>query len=266
MTQPQEPDAGAPSGGVRVHASLPGTEPRSRLATAISFVIHLLIILLALRLTASAVLPEHSPIGDAIQMVLGGGGGGGGQGGQAFARASVPPPVVPATPAVVPPPPPPVPTVIPPPPSVAEPQPAAATAPVAASTVAAAGTGTGTGGGSGSGTGTGTGSGEGPGTGSGKGGGNGGGNGGFPPDPKQLILPPIEGIPKELRGKEIGVTFYVTVTGVVSDIKVVPAIANKSFAKKFDEIMRGYTFKPAKDAAGNKVPGTFFYAITLGGK
>ena len=264
MTQPQEPDAGAPSGGVRVHASLPGTEPRSRLATAISFVIHLLIILLALRLTASAVLPEHSPIGDAIQMVLGGGGGGGGQGGQAFARASVPPPVVPATPAVVPPPPPPVPTVIPPPPSATEPPPAASPSPSAASSVAGAGTGTGTGGGNGSGTGTGTGSGQGPGEGSGKGGGTGGGNGGFPPETKGLILPPVEGVPKELRGKPIDVTFWVNAAGIVTDVKVSPPIANKTFAKKFDEIMRGYTFKPGRDAAGNKVAGVTTQSVTFG--
>jgi outer membrane biosynthesis protein TonB len=234
---------------------------------AISFVVHALIILMLIRLTAEAVLPEHSPLGDAIQMVLGGGGGGGGQGGQAFQHATVPPPP-PTTkpPPVVPPPPPPVPTVIPPPPA-AEPPPAAVQAPAAAaSSVAAAGTGTGTGGGSGTGTGTGTGSGQGPGTGSGTGGGTGGGNGGFPPVNKQMIVPPIEGVPKELRGKTVEVTFYVTAAGLVSEIKVVPAIANKGFSQKFDEIMRGYVFTPGRDAAGNKVPGVVTFQITFGSK
>jgi len=261
-------DADAPTGGVRVHASLPEPDRRSRLATVVSFLLHALIIYLAIRITASVALPEHSPLGDAIQMVLGGGGGGGGQGGQAFDHAKAPPPPpTPVPPPVMPPPPPPAPTVVPqtvtPPPPAAPP--AASTEPPSASTVAGAGTGTGTGGGNGSGTGTGTGSGQGPGSGSGTGGGNGGGTGGFGPDPKQLIVPGLDA-PKELRGKNFEVIFSVTATGVVSDVKITPPIANKGYAKKFDEAMRGYTFRPARDAAGNKIAGTYVYTFTMGGQ
>jgi outer membrane biosynthesis protein TonB len=237
------------------------------MAPLVSLALHLLVIYLALRLTASAVLPEHSPIGDAIRLALGGGGGGGGQGGVSMQHAAVPPPPTPTPPPVVPPPPPPpVPTVIPPPPTASEPPPAVSPAPSSASTVAAAGTGTGTGGGNGSGTGTGTGSGEGPGSGSGKGGGNGGGLGGFPPESKQMVLPPLEGVPKELRNRSVEVTFFITAAGIVSDLKVVPAITNKDFAKKFDAIMRGYTFKPARDAAGNKIASVYPMTITFGNK
>lgn len=264
MTAPQDPDAGAPHRGARVHASLPKPEGRGRGATIISFLLHALLIYLAIRLTASAVLPPHSPIGDAIQMVLGGGGGGGGQSGQAFKHAAVPPVPPPVTP--VPPPPPPVAAVVPPP----QPQPIAPAAapdvPAAASSVPAAGTGTGTGGGNGSGTGTGNGSGQGPGSGSGTGGGNGGGNGGFPPIAKQLILPPIDGTPKELRNKPIEVTYTISATGAIVDIKYSPEIANRKFAKKLDEVMRGYTFSPARDSTGKKVAGIYVYTVTLGGQ
>ena len=259
---PRNTDADAPPGGVRVHASLPTPERRGRLATVISFVVHALIILVAIRLTAVVTMPEHSPIGDAIKMVLGGGGGGGGQHGAAFEHPAPPPKAV--VPPPVPPPPLPVPTVTPPPPPV---PPAAVVAdPSPASPGAAAGAGTGSGGGTGSGQGPGRGSGQGPGSGSGSGGGNGGGRGGFPPVNKQMIIPPTDGVPKELRGKEIEVTFYVTAAGRVSDVKVKPPIANRSFAQKFDEIMRGYTFTPGRDAAGNKVPGVVAIVITFGGK
>lgn len=264
MIEPQETDADAPSGGVRVHASLPTSERRSRFATLLSFVLHLLLILLAIRLTANAVLPDHSPIGDAIQMVLGGGGGGGGQAGQAFALPAVALPPTATPPLVVPPPP----TVIPPPPTTIPPAapPPATADPNSASTVAAAGTGTGTGGGNGSGSGAGNGSGEGPGSGSGKGGGTGLGNGGVLAESKGLILPPLDGVPKELRGKPVDVTFYVAATGTVTDLSVAPPITNRDFAKKFDAIMRGYTFRPARDAAGNKIASVLLMTVTFGTK
>ncbi|HEY4101094.1 MAG TPA: hypothetical protein VGM20_09480 [Gemmatimonadales bacterium] len=259
-------DAGASKGSVRVHASLPGNDRRSRLAPVISFLVHALLIYLALRVTAAVVLPAHSAVGDAIQLVIGGGGGGGGQRGSAFHASTPPPP--PVTPPVVPPPPlppPPVPTVIPPPPPVQQQvaPPPAAPAPASDPGAAAAGAGTGTGGGTGSGIGTGNGSGEGPGSGSGKGGGNGGGTGGFPPEPKQMILPPFDNTPKQLRGKPINVTFTVSADGQVTDLVISPAIENKDFAKHFDEIMRKYRFKPARDASGKAVPGVVTISVTL---
>ena len=260
MAQPLDTDADAPSGGVRVHASLPGSEQRSRLATLVSVLLHLLVIYLAIQWTASAVMPAHSPIGDAIRLALGGGGGGGGQGGVAMQHATIPPPTV--TLAVVPPPP----TVIPPPPTATEPPPAVTLAPTSANVAAGAGTGTGTGGGNGTGTGTGTGSGEGPGTGSGKGGGTGSGRGGSEPTPGQMIFPPMEGYPKELRGKTLDVRFTLSETGAITELKVTPPIVNKDFAKKFDLIMRGYTFRPARDSTGKKVASTYLYTFIFGNK
>ena len=106
------------------------------------------------------------------------------------------------------------------------------------------------------------GSGKGPGSGSGSGGGN--GAGAAPPSSKQMIVPPLEGIPKELRGKTIEVTFYVTALGIVSDLKIDPPIENRTFARKIDEIMRHYTFTPARDAAGNKIASVYPIQITFG--
>ena len=266
MVAPLDPDADVPARGVRVHASLPERERRSRAASAASFLLHAIIIYLAIRLTADAVIPEHSPLGDAMLVALGGGGGGGGQKGAPFEHATVPPP---PPPKVVPPvqPPPPAPTVTPQvvPPVVPQPV-AAAPDPAAAGAVPAGGTGTGTGGGNGTGVGTGNGSGRGPGSGSGSGGGNGDGQGGSPARPKQMILPPVDGIPKELRGKTITVTYTISAGGLVVNVSVDPPIENRGFAKKFDEIMRGYTFTAARDAAGNKIESQFVYQVTFGGK
>jgi len=259
---PVAKDADAPTGGVRVHAFLPTPDRRrGRLATIISFLLHALIIYIAIRLTADVALPEHSPIGDAIQLALGGGGGGGGQGGPVVVHPVAPPP------AVVPPPvqPPPPPTVIPPPPTPQPvPPPAAIADPAPASTVAAPGSGAGSGGGNGTGTGTGNGGGQGPGSGSGSGGGTGGGNGGSPPESKQMTVPPMEKTPKELRGKSVDITFDVSADGRVLGFVISPPIENAGFAKRFDEVLREFRFKPGRDAQGKPVRAPFQMTITFG--
>jgi outer membrane biosynthesis protein TonB len=81
-----------------------------------------------------------------------------------------------------------------------------------------------------------------------------------------MILPPTDGVPKELHGKTIAVIFSVTAVGRVSDLRIEPAIENRAFARKIDEIMRGYTFKPARDAAGNKIASVDTIQVTFGGK
>jgi protein TonB len=236
---------------------LPQSERRNRAAPIISLLLHALIIYLAIRLTAAVVLPAKSPIGDAIEMVLGGGGGGGGHGGATFDKAHPPPPP-PTTPPVVPPPPAPIPVPAKTPEPVPAP-PAAVVAPPAAAP--GSGTGTGSGGGNGSGTGTGNGSGQGPGTGSGKGGGEGTG-GGSPPEARQMVLPAING-PKQLKGTTVDVTFTVAADGTVVDVKVAPPIANTKYAREFDEAMRGYRFTPAKDPNGKPVPGVIVVTVTF---
>ena len=186
-----------------------------------------------------------------------GGGGGGGSGYRdvalpAYQRPATPP----ATPAAAVPQPDPLalvtPTVIEP---YAEPvvAPADSLPPVASAAGAAGGgVGPGSGGGSGGGTGGGTGPGTGPGTGAGS-----GGEGGLarPPQIRHLVLSP-EGAPKAMQGRTTRVTFYVNAAGVVEQIEVVPGIEDRAYARKFEERMRSYRFRPARDAQGNPVPGT----------
>lgn len=197
-----------------------------------------------------------------------GGGGGGGGGRVAYislpaprpsARITVevdppretPPPVV-ESPPVEPPP------VIPPP--VAEPPPPAAT-PVAqaAGTDSVAGTGPGTGGGVGGGEGGGIGPGAGPGTGPGTGGGDGGR--GRAPQPRHLIIPPVDA-PKELRGVDIHVTFWIDAAGKVSRVEFDPPVDDRTYARKLAEAMRNYRFRPALAPDGTPIAGTYVYTVT----
>ncbi|MGH7586740.1 MAG: hypothetical protein ACREMH_10865 [Gemmatimonadales bacterium] len=126
--------------------------------------------------------------------------------------------------------------------------------PAVASTAGASGAGVGPGsaGGSGGGSGGGTGTGTGPGTGPGS-----GGEGGLarPPQIRHLVLSP-EGAPKAMQGRATRVTFYVNAAGVVQQIEVVPAIEDRAYARKFEERMRSYRFRPARDGQGTSVPGT----------
>ncbi len=227
---------------------------------ALSAFLHLLLILLAIRLTQSVVINRNNPAGNALMQFIGGGGGGGGAGGVVVTALSKPPPPPPVTPEVTPPVPkieivpdkvqPPVETPVP-----AVPNPSASTAP-------GAGSGGGTGGGVGTGTGTGRGSGLGPGSGSGTGGGEGGGLGGFPPEAKQMVIPPIKS-PKELHGDSVEVKFTIAADGRVTDVKVTPPIKDRAYARKFDEVMRNYRFKPARDESGKAVAGILTMTVTF---
>ncbi len=258
-TTPLADDAGAPSGNVRVRFLLPTPPRKSALATLVSVGLHVGLILLALRLARVVVEPKGGDFSDTFEQFFGGGGGGGGQGGTAVTLAA---PVAPApSPTTV--------AVVETPPEVIVPAiepvvaPAApATVAVGAPTAVSAGSGTGSGGGSGSGTGTGTGSGVGPGSGGGTGGGVGTGRAGIEPVPRSLMIPPIDS-PKSLRGKEVDVTFTVSTEGRVLDIVVDPPIADRNFAKKFDEVMRSYGFRPARDGDGKAVQGTFKITFTF---
>lgn len=253
------------SGDVRVRASLPREPRRSTLSAAISFAIHAAIILILIRVGYQKVV-ERGNVASQLEQ-QDGGGGGGGTGGVAF--VSLPPPP--------PPPPPPDPEVRPPEvvpvvvPRVAAPpvkeQTPPPVRPDSAPSGAAPGT-AGTGGGSGGGAGVGTGTGQGSGTGSGSGGGEGGGAGGTgrhgtPPEARQLILPPIDDVPKSLRGKTVQVTFTIDVSGAVQSVSVTPPITDRKFSRKFDESMRKYRFRPARDADGVVVVGVTTVTVTF---
>ena len=242
--------------------------PRSRRrpwALPISLALHVLAVMLLVSGIRRdwARTPAPGPIVIALPAVGGGGGGGG-----ANREAYITPPAAQAPPRVREPPPerpveqPPV--VVPPPPELTstEPpdtQPSVAAGPVdsAASGSTGGGAGPGAGPGAGGGTGGGTGTGAGPGAGPGQ-----GGAGGHAPEPRQLVIPPSD-FPKELRGRRIEVTFFVAADGRVEHIQVVPAIAHGGFARKFDETMRNYRFRPARSAAGAPVSGSTTITVSF---
>jgi protein TonB len=175
-----------------------------------------------------------------------GGGGGGGRGVRQVElpayEAPAPPPPVAAEPAEV------VPE------SVAEPVPEAVAAVVAPSDsqpATGAGAGPGTGGGTGGGTGTGTGTGTGAGAGPGSGTGTGGGEVGRAraPQLRHLAILP-EGAPDALKGRTVRVTFFVGADGAVRDLEVVPPLEDRSYARKVEERLESYRFRPALDEGG----------------
>jgi hypothetical protein len=193
----------------------------------------------------------------------GGGGGGGGRvsyielppvGAQAPAAAPVaetPPVVTPPVEEA------PVATPVPPP----EPTDIAAAAAPRADTAATSGTGSGTGSGTDSGSGGGSGGGTGGGTGPGEGLGVGPGTGGDSTDiaPPQLRnwVPPMERPPKELRGRTIRVTFWVSADGRVDKFETDPRIEDRDYFEKFSEIVMKTRFRPARTRAGVPVAVVF---------
>jgi protein TonB len=250
---------------------LPASRRRYGGSLLLSVLLHALLIALAVRSGEqlwSRTLAPGDPALDA--------GGGGGGGGSRVAYITLPPVRQPAMPRMTPvTPPPPRPRVgpepiVPPPTPVAEvppPSPAPidtqlASAPAAAG--AGPGAGPGTSGGTGGGAGPGIGPGQGPGTGPGRGG---GGQGGTtrPPELRDLAFP-FDNPPKELRGASLAVTFWVRVDGGVERYQVDPAISDRDYARKFDEVIRAFRFTPARASDGTKVAGTTTVTFTLPGK
>jgi outer membrane biosynthesis protein TonB len=203
-------------------------------------------------------------------------GGGGGGGGERAAYITVPsPPEAPKPPAPTPPAPAQPPQQVPPPveetevvlpvPEPVDSLPSVAATDSGASSPAAA-PGPGEGDGSGGGTGGGRGPGAGPGSGDGAGPGAGGGGGVVrPPELRDLAFP-FETPPKELRGASLDVTFWVRVDGRVERYEVRPAINDRDYARKFDEVIRAFRFTPARAPDGTRIAGTTRVTFTLPGK
>lgn len=262
MTVPHHAaDAGVPTGEARVRGLLPTERRRSPLAAALSLLLHLTLIALLIRVGMEKADLRGNPISDLLQQA--GGGGGGGQGGTEYVMLAPPPP----------PPPEPRPETVPVPvvtPEVVPPVEQTQLKPVFQAPPdtlppggLSAGSGGGSGGGQGTGQGPGTGSGVGPGSGGGSGGGvGGGGRRGSPPVTKFMMVPPLDGVPKSLRGKTIELTFEIDATGRVTSLDY-PPLPDRGYARKFDEVMRSYTFTPARDADGRAVAGVLTVTVTF---
>jgi len=239
---------------------------RSPWGGVVSIVLHLSIVLLILLFRWRDILGWNEVTEQGDPGKKGGGGGGGSL--QVVALPALPKSAAAQVAVKVPPPPPPVipepeAIVVPPPPPTPEPVVAVSAPPDSVPSTSAGQGGTGTGGGKGTGTGTGTGSGTGPGSGSGSGPGTGGDGGrGFPPEPRQVILPPMD-YPKNLRGKTFAVTFWVGTDGRVEAVSVAPEITDGGFAKKFADVMKNYRFRPARSPEGTIIAGTTTVSITF---
>ncbi|HZA98280.1 MAG TPA: hypothetical protein VE399_05850 [Gemmatimonadales bacterium] len=248
----------------------PPAPPRRYLGLGVSLVLHGLVLALLVtrgeRLWSRTLAPGFPAPGAAAD-------GGSGGGGSRVAYITLPP-----MPKTEPPPRPKVVKVVPPPrqvqvpvrapeqPEAVTPPPQDTVAPPTHQTLATADSGAARG----TAPGTGTGGQPGQGNGSSAGGGNGfgpGGEGGRarPPEPRDMAFP-FDNPPKELRGTSLNVTFWVRNDGRVERYVVEPAIKDRDYAKKFDEVMRAFRFTPAQAADGTRIPGTTRISFTLPGK
>jgi len=126
-------------------------------------------------------------------------------------------------------------------------------------------------GGAGGGSGGGTGGGIGPGSGAGSGPGSSGSGaaapdsargGARPPEPRQVILPPFD-YPRSMRGISTDVNFFVLADGRVDHVVFVPEIPDRAYAKKLEDAMRSYRFRPARSADGQAVAGIAIIKVSF---
>jgi hypothetical protein len=194
-------------------------------------------------------------------------GGGGGSGGEQYialaalrpAAKPAPPPVETQVPKPVVQPPVEVPTEIPPPEPKPDTLPSTPVTPTEGATGTDGGGAAGTGGGSGGG----VGGGQGPGTGSGAGPGTGGSLRGRPPEQRQMVIPPMTGTPRDLRGDTVVVRFFVSSSGAVDRIETTPLLPSGRFRQDFYELMLDYKFRPARDSLGLPVNGITSALVVL---
>jgi hypothetical protein len=225
---------------------------RSRWGVWVSLVFHLVLLLVVVELTRG-----ESPWRDLTAQDPAGPPGGGG--GREIALGTLPAYVPPAAPRVR------APAVVPrvvPPVTITRPLPLVAVPPAppivdSVPKPAATGGEPGTGGGAGGGAGTGTGPGSGPGSGAGTGvvaGSDSARGRARPPESTRLILPPFD-YPGTMRGLTIDVNFFVLADGRVERVVFIPEVPDRGYARKLEEAMRAYRFRPARDASGQAIPG-----------
>ncbi len=225
--------------------ALPLPQRRDGPAAALSFIVHMAIVILVL--WRGAALFEGGGGGGTGPR---GGGGGGGRPAVSWLALPNPPAsqaeAVPQARTVT------VPTAAAPvvePVKIELPPPSVAIAPPAAlgtgdGTTGGPGQGPGRGGGTGTGTGTGTGADAGPGSG-------GDASDIFAATPRWAIMAP-PGAPREARGRH-EVRFWVTADGRVTRIEVTPPIKDSGYRREFTERMMGYLFNPATTRDGRHV-------------
>ena len=66
-----------------------------------------------------------------------------------------------------------------------------------------------------------------------------------------------------MRGLTVSVTFKVGPDGQVEDVSFSPEPPDRGFAKKLEEVMRNYRFRPARGPDGLPVAGTTKVSLTF---
>jgi len=225
----------------------------------LSLIAHLVVILVAVEMTREGTLWDSAEPEARVPPEARGGGGG-----REVALIALPM----TAPAPVPVPPPTTrrplePTIPPQPVPQPAPTPPADTLKTPADVPGTPGSGGGTGGGSGSGAGPGSGAGVGPGSGvAGGAATDSAQNLSRNPEPTRLILPPFD-FPKTMRGQTIEVNFFVLADGRVDHVVLVPDIPDRGYAKKFEDAMRSYRFRPARSPEGTPIPGVAIVHISF---
>lgn len=243
----------------RVPTGLPKPRENWRVATFVSLMLHVGVLLLIV--TPFAMTDEIRRMAEGAGGAGPAGGGGGGNRGSGgvpervefvrVAPAPVPAPAKTETPPLLPPP-----VVVDPPKPVVQQLPEVQLpAPIPLTSVATIGTGgtgsdnsagqgPGSGGGVGSGVGTGRGSGVGPGT--------GGGDGqNYSPTPYEIPLPPMP-IPNSLKGDSVIAEFDVDETGRVLSSRFTET-GDRGYNRKLAELLRSFKFRPGTTPEGRPI-------------
>ena len=81
----------------------------------------------------------------------------------------------------------------------------------------------------------------------------------FPASPRTAILPPLAKVPGSVAGRTYRVKFWVSAEGRVTQVDVVPPIADAAYGREFQQRMMAYQFYPAHTRDGRNVT----YVVTV---
>jgi hypothetical protein len=84
----------------------------------------------------------------------------------------------------------------------------------------------------------------------------------FPPDLRGMIVPPLEGRPRAVRGRPHRVTWWVAADGRIERVAVNPEIEDEKYRREFYARMLSYKFEPARTRDGRRVPGVVTITVT----
>ena len=66
-----------------------------------------------------------------------------------------------------------------------------------------------------------------------------------------------------MRGLSVDVNFFVLADGRVDRVVFIPEITDRAYARKLEEAMKSYRFRPARDASGQAIAGIAIVRLTF---